>query len=145
MCADYTPGRKEQIEACFAVRSPQLDLPPEAWPGYMAPILRSSHEALGEVEIASAMFGMVPHWADHKLARQTYNARTETMDSKPSFRSAWKRKQFCIIPVANFLESNYETGKPVHWRVERVTAVQWPLLAFGSHVRRNNCSRSRCR
>ena len=119
MCADYTPSRNEQIENRFGVRSPQLDLPPEAWPGYMAPILRGSHEAPGELQIAPAMFGMVPHWADHKLARQTYNARTETVASKPSFRSAWKRKQFCIIPAANFFEPNYETGKPVRWRIER--------------------------
>lgn len=119
MCADYTPSRKEQIDDRFGVRSPQLDLPPEAWPGYMAPILRGSHEAPGELKIAPAMFGMVPHWADHKLARQTYNARTETVASKPSFRSAWKRKQFCIIPAANFFEPNYETGKPVRWRIER--------------------------
>ena len=119
MCADYTPSRKEQIDDRFGVRSPQLDLPPEAWPGYMAPILRGSHEAPGELEIAPAMFGMVPHWADHKLARQTYNARTETVASKPSFRNAWKRKQFCIIPAANFFEPNYETGKPVRWRIER--------------------------
>ena len=85
----------------------------------MAPILRSSHEVPGKLEIAPAMFGMVPHWADHKLARQTYNACTETVASKPSFRDAWKRKQFCIIPAANFFEPNYETGKPVRWRIER--------------------------
>ena len=119
MCADYTPSHKEQIADHFGLRSPQLDLPAEAWPGYMAPILRGSHEAPGELEIAPAMFGMVPHWADHKLARQTYNARTETVASKPSFRSAWKRKQFCIIPAANFFEPNYESGKPVRWRIER--------------------------
>lgn len=119
MCADYTPSRKEQIEDRFGVQSPQLDLPIEAWPGYMAPILRGSIEGPGELEITPAMFGMVPHWADHKLARQTYNARTETVASKPSFRNAWKRKQFCIIPAANFFEPNYETGKPVRWRIER--------------------------
>lgn len=65
------------------------------------------------------MFGMAPHWDDHKFAPQTYNARTETVASKPSFRNAWKRKQFCIIPAANFFEPNYETGKPVRWRIER--------------------------
>ena len=119
MCADYTPSRTEQIEASFGISSSQLNLPPEAWPGYMAPILRGSHEATGELQIAHVMFSMVPHWADHKLARQTYNARTETVDSKPSFRNAWKRKQFCIIPAANFFEPNYETGKPVRWRIER--------------------------
>ena len=119
MCSNYTPSLKEQIGVHFGALWSQLVLPPEAWPGYMAPILRSSHEAPGELEIAPAMFGMVPHWADHKLARQTYNARTETVTSKPSFRSAWKRKQFCIIPAANFFEPNYETGKPVRWRIER--------------------------
>ena len=119
MCADYTPSRKEQIEENFRTACPLLDILPEAWPGYIAPIIRGSHEVLGELEIAPAMFGMVPHWADLKLARQTYNARTETVASKPSFRNAWKRKQFCIIPAANFFEPNYETGKPVRWRIER--------------------------
>ncbi|MBB5610449.1 MULTISPECIES: SOS response-associated peptidase [unclassified Janthinobacterium] len=119
MCADYTPSRKEQIEESFRTGYPLLDLPPEAWPGYMAPILRGSQESPGDLEIAPAMFGMVPHWADLKLARQTYNARTETVASKPSFRNAWKRKQLCIIPAANFFEPNYETGKPVRWRIER--------------------------
>lgn len=119
MCADFTPCSKWKIEDNFGVRSSQLEFPPETWPGYMAPILRGSPEAPAELEIAPAMFGMVPHWADHKLARQTYNARTETVASKPSFRSAWKRKQFCIIPAANFFEPNYETGKPVRWRIER--------------------------
>ncbi|MGV8870874.1 MAG: SOS response-associated peptidase family protein [Janthinobacterium svalbardensis] len=88
-------------------------MPPEAWPGYVAPILRSTHETPGELEIAPAIFGMVPHWADIKLARQTYNACTKTVASKPSFHSACKRKQFCTIPVANFFESTYATGKPV--------------------------------
>lgn len=119
MCADYTPSRKEEIEERFGVRPPQLDLPSEAWPGYMAPILRASLDAPGELEVAPAMFGMVPHWADLTLARQTYNARTETVAIKPSYRNAWKRKQFCIIPAANFFEPNYETGKAVRWRIER--------------------------
>ncbi|TSD71215.1 SOS response-associated peptidase [Janthinobacterium sp. KBS0711] len=123
MCADYTPSRSDQIEQHFAVRSPQFDLPPEAWPGYMAPIIRASHEVPGELEVAPACFGMVPHWADMKLARQTYNARTETVAQKPSFRNAWKRKQFCIIPADNFFEPCYETGKPVRWRIERADGM----------------------
>ena len=118
MCADYTPSRKEQIADRFGAHSLQLELPPEAWPGYMAPILRRSHGTPDELELAPAMFGMVPHWADVKLAHQIYNTRTETVASKPTFRSAWRRKQFCIIPAANFFEPNYETGKPVRWRIE---------------------------
>lgn len=43
MCADYTPSRKEQIEESFRTGYPLLDLPPEAWLGYMGPVLRCSH------------------------------------------------------------------------------------------------------
>lgn len=57
MCADYTPSHKEKIEESFRTGSPLLDLPPEAWPGYIAPILRGSLEAPGELEVAPAMFG----------------------------------------------------------------------------------------
>jgi hypothetical protein len=63
------------------------------------------------------MFGMVPHWADLKLARQTYNARTETVAAKPSFRHAFKQGQFCVIPVASVYEPNYETGKAIRWEI----------------------------
>lgn len=111
------PSRSVQIEQHFAVRSPQFDLPPEAWPGYMAPIIRAWHEVPGELQVAPACFGMVPHWANMKLVRQTYNAHTETVAQKPSFRNAWKRKQFCIIPADNFFETCYETGKPVRQRI----------------------------
>ena len=68
MCADYTPSRKEQIEESFRASHPLFDLPPVAWSGYMAPILRGSHEAPSQLEIAPTMYAMVPHWADHKLA-----------------------------------------------------------------------------
>ncbi|MFC7433134.1 SOS response-associated peptidase family protein [Hydrogenophaga bisanensis] len=36
----------------------------------------------------------MPHWAtDLKICRSTYNARSETVATKPSFREAWKRAQ----------------------------------------------------
>ena len=45
----------------------------------------------GEMEIASAMFGFVPHWANLKMVRQIYSARTEIVVRDLPFRSAWKR------------------------------------------------------
>ena len=129
MCADYTPSRKELIVQRFKANGLDFDYPREAFPGYMAPILRARHDAPGEVEAAPAMFGMVPHWADLKLARQTYNARTETVASKPSFRNAWKRRQFCLIPAENIFEPSYETCKPVRWRIEDVDGG--PLCVAG--------------
>ncbi|WP_369812283.1 SOS response-associated peptidase family protein [Janthinobacterium sp. SUN206] len=61
-----------------------------------------------------------------KLARQTYNSRTETVASKPSFRSAWKCKQFCIIPAANFFEPNYEMASPCAGASSVPTVARWP-------------------
>ena len=117
MCANYTPSHLDAISQHRVLERALFDYPPEAFPGYLAPILRESHEVAGSFEVAPAMFGMVPHWADTRLARQTYNARTETVATKPSFRNAWKRNQFCVVPAANFYEPNYESGKPVRWRI----------------------------
>jgi putative SOS response-associated peptidase YedK len=117
MCANYTPSRLDAISQHHGLERALFTTPPEAFPGYLAPILRAARDISGSIECVPAMFGMVPHWADTKLARQTYNARRETVASKPSFRNAWQRHQLCIIPAENFFEPNYETGKPVRWRI----------------------------
>ena len=85
----------------------------------MMPLIRlpRADAVPGDRACVLVIFGMVPHWAEPKLARQTYNARTETVASKPSFRHAYKRRQFCIIPAARFFEPNYETGKAVRWGI----------------------------
>ncbi|SNS53319.1 Putative SOS response-associated peptidase YedK [Noviherbaspirillum humi] len=91
----------------------------EAYPASMAPILRlpSGGEDGGGNECVAACFGMVPHWADPKLAKHTYNARSETVASKPSFRHAFRRRQFCVIPADDFFEPCYESGKAVRWQI----------------------------
>lgn len=120
MCSNYDPSTREQIEQHWYVTPPPEAIwPEESYPGYMAPIIRRRTADAGTNDWAcvTAMFGMVPYWADTKLARQTYNARSETVATKPSFRNAWKRGQFCVIPAASFFEPNYETGKAVRWEI----------------------------
>lgn len=129
MCANYTPSKREAFSHHYGLDRAIFDYPPESFPGYLAPILRESRETVGEIECIDAMFGMVPHWADTKLSRQTYNARTETVATKPSFRNAWKRNQFCIVPAENIFEPNYETGKAVRWRISHADAR--PLSVAG--------------
>ena len=68
----------------------------------------------------NGMFGLVPHWAtDTKIARQTFNSRSETASAKPSFRDAWKRSQLCIIPAQAIYEPDWRSGKAVPTRIER--------------------------
>jgi putative SOS response-associated peptidase YedK len=119
MCSNYHPATPDKLRFHFGVAPPDSEFKDEAYPGYMAPMIRlpRADASPGDRACALAMFGMVPHWADVKLARQTYNARTETVASKPSFRNAFKRGQFCIVPANSFFEPSYETGKPVRWEI----------------------------
>ena len=67
-----------------------------------------------------ATFGLVPGWAtDAKITRSTYNARSETVAHKPSFRHAWQRGQLCIIPAEVIYEPCYESGKAERWAIRR--------------------------
>ncbi len=116
MCSNYAPTRAELI-AHYGVSPPPADWSLEAYPGSMAPIIRAKNQDSAERECVRALFGMVPHWGDVKLARKTYNSRSETTATKPSFRNAWKRSQFCIIPAEIVFEPCYDTGKPVRWGV----------------------------
>jgi len=114
VCANYRPPPRERIRL-FPLPEPDFGYG-ETYPGHVAPVLTSFDRHLW----LPACFGLIPVWAkDATIARRTYNARSETVAEKPSFRSAWKRRQFCIIPADAFYEPCYESGKPVRWRIER--------------------------
>jgi putative SOS response-associated peptidase YedK len=122
MCAHIKPPRAERIAERFNLDPREYTFKEHVFPTDMAPIIRPLKGDLstGQNEVVSAMFGMVPHWAETKLARSTYNSRSETTATKPSFRNAWKRRQFCIVPVEEFYEPSYETGKAVKWGIRHV-------------------------
>ena len=104
-----------------------LEFPAESYPGFVSPIVVQSHQTQ-RVAVGLAKFGLIPAWAkDNKIARHTYNARSETASEKPSFRSAWRNRQFGLVLCENFFEPNYESGRAVRWKIER--ADQQP---FGS-------------
>jgi putative SOS response-associated peptidase YedK len=127
MCSHYLGIKeRERYLRHFGVEPPiepgKLDL----WPGYMGSLIRrhphadAGDDAVPAMEAVSGMFGLVPHWAtDTKIARQTYNARSETVAEKPSFRDAWKRAQHCIIPADAIYEPDWRRGKAIATRIER--------------------------
>lgn len=120
MCANYRPSTPELLQRHFQVAPPDSAYETEIYPGKMAPMMRPPHaDSLpGDRACMLGMFGIVPHWAkDTTIARNTYNARTETVADKPSYRNAFKRRQFCIIPAVSFYEPSYETGQPVRWEI----------------------------
>jgi putative SOS response-associated peptidase YedK len=119
MCTNFTPTRNGKwVKKHFGVDLPSADYPAEAYPGFAAPIVVKSHQT-GRVACGLARFGLIPTWAkDDKISRHTYNARSETVREKPSYRTAWKQRRYAIALVDNFYEPSYVTGKAERWRIE---------------------------
>lgn len=124
MCSRYEAPTPQQLIDAFKV-APAEPTQTELWPTYVGPFLRSAGEADEDeeaqpVEALSGMFGLLPFWAkDTKLARRTYNARSETAAQKPSFRGAWKSAQHCIIPAVSIYEPDWRSGKAIPTRITR--------------------------
>ena len=77
------------------------------------------------------MFGMVPKWAkDTAIAKYTYNARSETVMDKPSFKRAWYNNQFALIPVQTIFEPKYIEGKAHRYGIERVDGQPFTVAAL---------------
>jgi putative SOS response-associated peptidase YedK len=125
MCSHYQAVKnRAQLERHFGV-SPALDAhPPDVWPGYHAPFIRphphadAGDDAVPARQAPLGAFGLLPHWAkDRTASRHTYNARTETVAQKPSFRDAWARAQHCIIPAEAIFEPDWRSGRAVSTRI----------------------------
>lgn len=66
-----------------------------------------------EWNIEVMKWGLVPTWAkDDSIGIKCFNARSETMAEKPSFRSAFKRSR-CIIPVDGYYEWKKQGSKKI--------------------------------
>jgi putative SOS response-associated peptidase YedK len=129
MCANYTPSKRSVLRGILGL-DPELPYPPEAYPGYPAPILVPSREGQG-MDVHLATFGLIPFWAkDRSFAKRTYNARTETVAEKPSFRGSWKARRFCLVPMERFYEPCWETGKAVKWSIHRKDSAPFSVAGI---------------
>jgi putative SOS response-associated peptidase YedK len=119
MCVNYAPTQKDRIAKHFDAMVKDLPQEREVFPGYSAPIVAKKRrgEGKGTRVCASACFGMVPAWSDLQMFKNTYNARSETVMEKASFRNAWQNAQFCIVPADAIFEPNYESGKAERWAI----------------------------
>lgn len=136
MCARYDPVTSpERFKQVFGTALParpegSSKFSAEVFPGGWAPIVKATPEGLARGVIDSqsadvpdheavwAVFGLIPQWAkDTKICRSTYNARSETVADKPSFKAAWARHQHCIVPAEAITEPDYTSGKAVPTRI----------------------------
>ena len=127
MCVNFTPANPTAIQRMTG-STPEHQYPPVTFPGYVAPIIRVNSDAL---RVDMAAFGLIPSWSkDRTIGRRTYNARTETVAEKPSYRTAWRLRQFCLVPMQRFFEPCWETGKAVRWSIHRQDGEPFAVAAI---------------
>jgi putative SOS response-associated peptidase YedK len=127
MCSNYRAVTEvERLAKYFGIAPddvpPAPEFPKDTWPTTPAPFIRLSAE--GKRIVEAGHFGLLPHFAKEvTYGRKTYNSRSETVATLPSFKTAWKRGQRCIVPVEKIYEPCYEIGKPIRWAIESATAT----------------------
>lgn len=143
MCSHYQAIKeRERFFRLFGVYPPDPEGKYDMWPGYTGVMVRrpgtrdAGDDAVPAVEAVPGLFGLLPHWAkDTKLARNTFNARSETVHEKPSFRDAWRRNQHCIIGADAIFEPDWRTGKAVPTRIARVDGEPFAIAGLWSSWR----------
>lgn len=68
-------------------------------------------------------WGLIPSWVKSSesaadIRYKTFNARSESIDSKPSFSMPFRSKR-CIIPVKGFFEWQHTGTKKIPWYIYR--------------------------
>lgn len=121
MCSNYEAIAKKNslwVKAHFDCDLPNEEWRSEIYPTYPSPFIYVENN---EIKCHLAQFGLVPHWAKDKkkFGLRTYNARSETVHEKPSYRSAWKERKFGLAIMESFYEPSWETGKAVRWKIKR--------------------------
>ena len=115
MCGRYANFLDEQdLLDGFAVAEAADDarLLPPSWnigPMQLAPIVTltpvgDDAAAPRDRRLVAARWGLVPSWAkDSSMGAKMFNARSETVAEKPSFRAAFAQRR-CLVPASGYYE-----------------------------------------
>ena len=110
MCANYGFTLDDYLKIHDLFHFPvERELPAtDIWPNSLAPVLIQNR-------VKFKNYRLVPHWArDEKRFSKCYNARSETLLSKPTWKeSAHKRR--CVVPLSSFHEPVRSGPFAHHW------------------------------
>ncbi len=97
---DYNVAPTKAVYAVLTRGTRSAETPPVETP----PADTSSTASGVARELRVVRWGLVPYWAkDPKIGSRLINARAETVDSKPAFRQAFKRRR-CLLPADGYYE-----------------------------------------
>ncbi len=141
MCSNYRPvTAADRLLSFFGVERGIDEPSTDVFPSGLAPMI-----VLGPddgttprrmMALEQAIFRLVPDFiAKVEWARRTYNARSETVASKPSFRRPWARGQRCIIPAELIYEPRYgDDEKSTRWAIQQAGAVPMGIAGIYEEV-----------
>lgn len=74
-----------------------------------------------DFNIRMLKWGLIPGWTRgeeeaREIRYMTFNARAETISSKPSFSGSYMKRR-CIIPVRGFYEWQHKAGMKIPWYI----------------------------
>jgi len=85
----------------------------------------------GERIVVPFHWGLVPSWAkEQKIGSRMINARSETADTKASFRAAMKRRR-TLLPADGFYEWKRDSDDPKKKQPYFIHSADGEMLAFG--------------
>ena len=126
MCGRFTLTKIDDLVEVF-----ELDERPDLLPRYNiapthdAPVVRLARD--GSRRLGMMHWGLIPYWSGppDNPARMI-NARCETVDRRPAFRDAFRRRR-CLVPADGFYEWKKTDGRrqPYHF-----TLAEGGLFAF---------------
>ena len=130
MCVQYlTTVNIDWVKTHFNVALPVSEAH-DVFPTYPGPIILKSHNT-ERTAIGLARFGLIPSWAkDDDFGRKTYNARSETVAEKPSYKSAWVKRHYALAIADAFYEPSYESGKPVRTSIKQVNGEPMAIASI---------------
>ena len=117
MCVQYlTTANVDWVKTHFDLEL-SASSPQDVFPTYPGMIVLKSHNTQ-RTAIGPARFGLIPSWAkDEEFGRKTYNARSETVSEKPSYKHAWSKRHYALALADAFYEPCYESGKAVRTKI----------------------------
>ena len=126
MCGRYTLTTIDDLSDRYALASRLEGVAPSynVAPGQSMPVVV---DANGQNELKLMKWGLVPSWAkEAKVGYKMINARSEGIETKPSFRHAYK-SQRCLVPANGFYEwQKSTTGKTPYY----ITLANQDILSF---------------
>jgi len=129
MCGRFTQAYTwRELVALYRLTQPAVNLQPRYNIAPTTTIDAVIPHGTGKFELVRMRWGLIPSWwkKTTKEAPSTFNARAETVATKPMFRASFKRSR-CVIPASGYYEwKATPTGKQPYY----ISAAGGSVLSF---------------